>query len=237
MNTCQHELKIFYTILILLIISSCSPGNKIDNFKKIKKDINQLYILPPAVDVKIVGSEFKMINDTFLTQKIQEQIIYEINDLLDRKYESIGYDLNNSSLYLHDTAYFMNTFNLLNNLKKSKGHIEEVKLPEYIRNATIESNCRYFIGSLYYGYNMNKEGLKEMRRQIRPESIVVPIVTLGMVYVYSSTPESDSHFYSFLYDKLEDKIVFYQIPKRIYPCEERFVFDYIRDNLKTLYYK
>lgn len=142
--------QVFLTYLILFIGLSffnygCKSGKQASAFKDSSLSVDTLALLSPHVIVE-AASKTKRIPDEELSLEVSKRILEITSSTLKRKYS-----LESEPFFLKPniddeiTAFF-------NDLDSSKSGLDNIHLPEWLKNDRHGNKSRYFMATFFYGY-------------------------------------------------------------------------------------
>ena len=227
-------ISIFLFIILAFSFNSKAQNIKqVENFKKIKKTIDTLAVLPSLVEVIVIDVNDKTFNDTTCETKISKSITKEINNLLTDKYTIISKE--NQTKY--SDGVVSDIEKLLNELQNSKKRISNIEIGDSLLRLTDDKN-RYYTICIFSGVYKTSQRIKHDKREILPKSIAVGLISLGTISLKPAISQY-SIFKTIVFDRESKKVLFYSqaYGNEVHPKNTSMIKDFIMKCYKKIYYK
>ncbi|MCK9617523.1 MAG: hypothetical protein M0R21_06765 [Lentimicrobiaceae bacterium] len=132
---------LFIISVISGLLYACSSGKYVDEFKKIKRSIDTLEILPIDLQIKTVDFYRRQQSDPQLEEIVITDIINQTNSVLNKKYKIVKPDYND----LTDSQVSVDFEQLSNLLDDKKNSLNNVDIPLSFNNLKRNHKHQYSI--------------------------------------------------------------------------------------------
>lgn len=201
-----------------MLSHTCLADKSVKNFKKVKKEIDTLVLLPMVIDFVALNKKGGITKDEQNRISIQSELQTQIKKLLSKKYiikNAKSEDANPANF--RDSLYI-----LLEKLNTKQKSIESIQVPLWLDKLTNEG--RYFLLFRFAGHYTQGTNAKD-------------IITRNKIFI-SSTYPTGMEVTVLLYDNLNKRFIYYKTETRKEdPRSDEFRRLALLKTIRKIYYK